>query len=276
MVSEKDLEKWKKEFNRLELFKPNQKMAKEFLDYAKNDLQDSKILYDKKRYINAIYHFQQAVEKAAKSYALMFGFLNVQELHKDIGHKTPKIIFKLLQTKEVQLMFDLQDIISPKKIERYDLKKLPKLINLLNKQSTKDNIRKFSKEMILNALSTFKEIDDIYMEIKKQFINVSKELKNKSISDSNIVVQTLQRLNISTNEELRKNIAESMLEINLEIFDYSSKLIRTFFLGYITLPAVNLRYPSPSNKTKNNTCKYIQVMTEVMGELLQELQNILY
>lgn len=59
------------------------------LEIAKNDLEAAKCLYDKKLYSQAIFFFQQSVEKAVKSFGIAFKIINETEA-KDIGHKSVK------------------------------------------------------------------------------------------------------------------------------------------------------------------------------------------
>jgi HEPN domain-containing protein len=60
---------------------------------ADRDIKSIKLLQSKKIYPHAAYHFQQAVEKAAKGYVLAFGYLSKDELPKI--HDTPMIFLKV-------------------------------------------------------------------------------------------------------------------------------------------------------------------------------------
>ncbi len=59
--------------------------AENLIEIAKDDLDVSKILYDKNYYAFAIYHLQQAAEKAVKAYFVKSG-INPKNLKK-IGHE---------------------------------------------------------------------------------------------------------------------------------------------------------------------------------------------
>lgn len=67
------------------------KLAIDFLPEAERDIQSCKVLYSKRIYPHAVYHLQQAVEKAAKGYMLGFGFLNKAEIK---THDTPELFLK--------------------------------------------------------------------------------------------------------------------------------------------------------------------------------------
>ncbi|MCL0056124.1 HEPN domain-containing protein [Dehalococcoidia bacterium] len=67
-----------------------QRLSLCFLVEAERDIASCNALYSKKLYPHAVYHLQQAVEKATKGYMLGFNWLSAQELRK-IGHDTPKL-----------------------------------------------------------------------------------------------------------------------------------------------------------------------------------------
>lgn len=72
---------------------PAQKLGFDFLIEAERDIATCNALYSKKLYPHAVYHFQQAVEKAAKGYLLGFNLLSVQELR---THDTPELFLDAL------------------------------------------------------------------------------------------------------------------------------------------------------------------------------------
>lgn len=64
-------------------------LANEFLKTSRDDLRASEIMYEKGLYALAVYHLQQAVEKATKTYCLAFGMATAAET-KRIGHDSLK------------------------------------------------------------------------------------------------------------------------------------------------------------------------------------------
>jgi len=70
-----------------------QKLGFDFLVEAERDAASCKALYSKKLYPHAVYHFQQAVEKATKGYMLGFNLLSIQELR---THDTPELFMDAL------------------------------------------------------------------------------------------------------------------------------------------------------------------------------------
>ncbi len=70
--------------------------ALELTKLAEDDLKSSKLLYENKLYALSVYHMQQAVEKTAKAYALMFGIITGDKL-KEIGHESPLVFINMLK-----------------------------------------------------------------------------------------------------------------------------------------------------------------------------------
>lgn len=70
------------------------KLGTDFLYEAGRDVESYKQLYSKKLYPHAIYHLQQAVEKAAKGYVLLEGYYKVRELKKITIHQSPQIFLE--------------------------------------------------------------------------------------------------------------------------------------------------------------------------------------
>lgn len=69
------------------------KLGLYFLCEAERDIASCNALYSKKSYPHAVYHFQQAVEKATKGYMLGFNFLSIEELK---THDTPELFLDAL------------------------------------------------------------------------------------------------------------------------------------------------------------------------------------
>lgn len=69
----------------------SQKLGTDFLNEAERDIKSYRILYSKKIYSHAVYHFQQAVEKAMKGYCLALGILSIEEVK---SHDTPYVLLK--------------------------------------------------------------------------------------------------------------------------------------------------------------------------------------
>lgn len=67
----------------------------QLLDIADSDIQSAKILYLNRQYPQAVFFFQQAVEKLAKAYGMFFNLVkNPLSLKREIGHNPLNIIKK--------------------------------------------------------------------------------------------------------------------------------------------------------------------------------------
>lgn len=69
----------------------SRKLSYDFLNEAERDIKSCKVLYSKKIYPHAVYHLQQAVEKAMKGYCLALGMLSIEEVK---SHDTPYLLLK--------------------------------------------------------------------------------------------------------------------------------------------------------------------------------------
>lgn len=69
----------------------SRQLSYEFLNEAERDIKSYKVLYSKRIYSHAVYHFQQAVEKAMKGYCLALGMLSIREVK---SHDTPYVLLK--------------------------------------------------------------------------------------------------------------------------------------------------------------------------------------
>jgi HEPN domain-containing protein len=67
------------------------KLSHDFLNEAERDVRSCRVLYSIKMYPHAVYHFQQAVEKAMKGYCLAVGMLSLEEVR---SHDTPYLLLK--------------------------------------------------------------------------------------------------------------------------------------------------------------------------------------
>lgn len=76
------------------------------LKSAEHNLDLSKHAYNKKYYAEAIFNLHLSVEKVLKAYGLYSGFVSLEELKKDIGHVTPKVMGKILSADIIKESLD--------------------------------------------------------------------------------------------------------------------------------------------------------------------------
>jgi len=74
---------------------------------AKSDLEASKTLLSNKHYPQAIFLFEQAVEKGVKSIGLCMNIVTEEEC-KEIGHKTWNILKLIVKRVFEEILTDLQ------------------------------------------------------------------------------------------------------------------------------------------------------------------------
>jgi hypothetical protein len=68
-----------------------------FLNEAENDIISAKVLLEAKQYPQAIYFFQQSIEKSCKYFGLTIKSINYDELNK-ISHEPQKIFYKIFNS----------------------------------------------------------------------------------------------------------------------------------------------------------------------------------
>ena len=72
-------------------------MYDRLLETARKDLEASRILHKKKLYPQAVFYFQQSVEKSVKSFGLIEKMIDEKNLTNKIGHKPLKIFTRLIK-----------------------------------------------------------------------------------------------------------------------------------------------------------------------------------
>lgn len=182
---------------------------------AKKDLEASKILYEKKIYPQAMFFFQQSVEKAAKSLFIEIGAVEQKELKTFIGHNPLKII-NLLKRKEKETQQEQQKLIE----------KIPELKNsfLYKEEESKFSELELKSPAELENLS--REMNASIDKIREN-VNALKQMMNQTV----ILIQYLKNTGI---EEIVGNR-------NLEEFIRVYKLI-------IEKYPIDKKYPKLKNR----------------------------
>ena len=240
-------------------------ISTELLNIAKSDLKASRVLYENQLYPQAIFYFQQSVEKANKSLALVTKQVNEKELHRNIGHKAIKIHEKAIKRQK-------------EKYEQFNehLKLIPELreIGFLENFDNKREIRQFdfflsyideikhdkNKLIYLSSWDIrrlLKEMEQSKNYLEKERRSLSKfEMNDRTLKKMNRNFFELYNIALNYNpvyaEEL-KNDFEKLDSKNIEkfvknYFDLNyrgmSLSISMYYLAIITLPHVSItRYP---------------------------------
>ena len=266
-------------------------MSKELLNIAKLDLEASRVLYENQLYPQAIFYFQQSVEKANKSLALVTKQVTEKELYRNIGHEAIKIHEKAIKRQK-------------DKYEQFNdhLKLFPELgeVGFIENFNIKREIRQFDfflsyinkirhdKNKLIHMsswdISRFlREMEKGKKDIEKEMQNLSKfRMNDKTLKKMNHNFFDLYNVVLKYNpvyaEEL-KNDFEKLDSKKLEIYIKNyfgltylgmSLSISLYYLAIITLPHVSItRYPE-------NDMTPLKIYTQRLPivKKLPELSNI--
>lgn len=191
----------------------------QLLDIAESDIRSAKILCKKREFPQAVFLFQQAVEKLAKAYGLTFGFVDINRLRRDVGHNPLNIIQKptenminsLEEIKKNSLATDLSTGLA--NINDVDFTEFSNTL-IMHKYDIKKWISTYSKEF-----EDSKEyVDSIYKEIKKVFSDCHKEsetiktqpfdneewtknIQQYRLGIHSIIIKTCEKYNISKKQQ---------------------------------------------------------------------------
>jgi len=240
-------------------------MSTELLNIAESDLEASRVLYENQLYPQAIFYFQQSVEKANKSLALVSKQVTEKELYRTIGHEAIKIHERAIKRqKDKYEQFNEHLKLFP------ELKEIGFLENFNNKREIRQfdfllsyiNEIKLDKNKVIHISSwdirrLLKEMERGKNDIEKEMQSLSKfKMNDKTLKEMNHNFIELYNVALKYNpvyaEEL-KNDFEKLESINIEkyIKNYfgltylgMSLSISLYYLAIITLPHVSItRYP---------------------------------
>lgn len=225
------------------------------LNIARDDWSASKILYERKLYSQAVFYLQQSVEKAAKSFIVEMGLLDIEDIKKNIGHDTTKII-ELLKELNITINREKNKILGaiPKlKGSIFDsaIGAEGNIIDLKDK-----NIEDISTNL-KHSSSTIEHTINSILKFFNEILELEKIIKNegvKSIIDDDSIEEIVAVTQLITehypNEKKYKRFKDpkkiklfvEVLTKNLLLF--IPCLISLFVLALITYSdAVNSRYP---------------------------------
>ena len=239
-------------------------LAEEFLKIAEKDLKATKILYENKLYAQALFYFEQSVEKANKVLALtsnkysekdMINFNHdVTRIYKDnfIEQKRryenlSRNLSQISELNNTEFVKNL-DIESMKKECEESLRNLAEIqternnlifistweiLEILAKMSGSDKEIKDSIKSVSNFILTEKDWEEMKNDLFKQFenpnnINFTSLLQNE-MDDSKLSIQELET---------------GIKKFYMQMIHLMSILVYLYPLGILTLPhAVITRYP---------------------------------
>lgn len=138
------------------------KLGIAFLDEATRDVRSCKLLYSKKLYPHAVYHLQQAVEKAIKGYVLLEGFYKADELKEISTHQSPLVILKaVLERTGIKSLAQKLD-------DKTLITKISDAESTITSEEKRIEIAKTSPSEIKRLLSRIEEYREMTAQIKQE------------------------------------------------------------------------------------------------------------
>lgn len=179
------------------------KLAISFAELAKGDAEASWILYQRKKYSQAVYFFQQAVEKDAKAIGLLTKSLNPtrEDLVFEVGHNS--ILAILLRLPELigrihEMLPGLQEVLAKPEVKQFGLDRLmaPMMQNVkgVDTKSIQDMITTLKSPVMRRAWSLTLDLHPSQV-FTKQFLGMLKDADKKSaeVDEAEIQLKKFQK-----------------------------------------------------------------------------------
>ena len=231
----------------------------QLLEIADSDIQSAKILCREGQYPQAVFFFQQAVEKLAKTYGMFFNLVqNPKVLRREVGHNPLNIIKKptnnligsLASIKENPFATDLISGIA--KINNVDFSGFSEIL-IEHKDNINGWISSYVKEYdcsrgythtvcdeIANIFEDFTQAKDV---LKQQHIDANlwmTNIRNFESGVKNVVCNLSEKYNVS-NDDRDRILSEIPTSLGFDKIDNSITDICTDFLG-LTVDLIGIGY----------------------------------
>jgi HEPN domain-containing protein len=244
----------------------NADSADRFLNLAFDDLNSARLLYEEQIYPQAVFHLQQAVEKAIKSLGLYIGIITEEQAKKEIGHKglvlfektTDHLANSLLKIgKVIREHPELKQITE---ITTYDFTDLEK-----KSQEFSDKFHQILKETDRKKIISSEELHSVFNqldELNRNLEAIKKGIEKNPFTDEEInrkkqeyldQLQPLFRYFPDKKDEIENNInsllnqlknRDFLIGVILPIAEISCAAMSLYHLTIITQPhAMTARYP---------------------------------
>lgn len=227
-------------------------VSKVLFETSKKDLMASRILYKNKIYPQALFCFQQSIEKLAKSLFLLIKVADEEEIEKIIKHNPLKVL-NLLKEKNKEIQKEKEEILEalPELKEGVIFSDFSSEIVTINKKDMKilqnRNVPLTEIEQVLHEIKVYKEkLKIIADKISKNGIKIffDEEYIKRMIKESQLIANKFPNKAIYKkykNEESAKLFFNSLAFYLIQIF---LLFIPIYYLSYITISlAINTRYP---------------------------------
>ena len=237
-------------------------LAEEYLKIAKKDLEATKILYENKLYAQALFYFEQSVEKANKGFALTSNKYSEKYMIK-VNHDVTKIYKDIIieqkrryenLSRNLNQVSELKNTVFAKNFDIESKKKEceESLRNLAEIQTKRNNfnstleIRGILKEIRVNnkeikelkkSVSNFRLTENNWEEMKNDIFKLFENPDNNNLAYSLQKEMDDSKLNIQELETVIK-------KLYLQMIHFMSVYFYLYPLGILSLPhAVIARYP---------------------------------
>lgn len=209
--------------------KETMELARGFLECSRQDIQTTRLLYERQVFPLSVYHLQQAIEKATKAYALAFFAISKEDLI-SIGHKSPMAFIRMLKKSWVNKFIVVLKMFYPD--AKTNVSEAEKIINL---KKTQKELAKLPESVIQNFLDLDEKIRDALTSDKTQ---------NQINSQIEILLRSLKGLLPGVNtEEIMKSFRTNFS------FDIACSFGGLYILSVVTYPHWEFtRYPDKEIK----------------------------
>lgn len=273
------------------------KMDEELLKIAEKDLQASKVLYENELYAQAIFYFQQSVEKANKTYALITNQVTEAELPKKVGHEAIKIykksieqqknryqkinenLNKLPEIKDTNIFKNAHIQIESEQfdfflsyIERIEKNKNESIfMTVWDIQRFLNEIKSFKKDIKkdMRSISSLKITESDWKIAEKNFNEIFNIALKYSPSYAEEMKEDFEQFDVKQLENILKNYFR-LMSINMSIS------VSLYHLAIITLShSIITRYPLNGLNPTEIYNEKLPIVSK-LPELIDVLDNVLY
>jgi len=239
-------------------------LAEEFLKIAKKDLEATKILYENKLYAQAIFYFEQSVEKANKGFALTSNKYSEKDML-DFNHDVTRIYKdNIIEQKRryenlSRNLNQISELNNTEFVKNFDIESKKKeceesLRNLAEIQTGRNDLIFISTWEIRDILTEISENDKEMKDSIKSVSNFRLTENDWEEMKNDIFKQFENPNNNNFASSLQKEMDDSKLNIQeletgikkmyLQMIHLMSVFFYLYPLGILTLPhAVIARYP---------------------------------
>jgi HEPN domain-containing protein len=148
---------------------------------AQRDFEATKVLFERKLYVNAVCMLQQSIEKAAKAILIKLGLIRTKkELRKRIGHEVSRNVPKLLEGVATSLILEMLDQLLQLSKDEAKSKCSSLILDSLNLMHSFYKGYMSKRGQIFNAIEGFSKI--VFMDMSKDVEEKAKEYIDKYFS----------------------------------------------------------------------------------------------